>query len=263
MEEKNMEGAKVYDIVYCSSDWHSSSDPLRQSVGDFIERAKDGKARADKDKKVLVVGVGDLFDLMKHGWKAFKSCHAVQQFQQELGDLEFVYVAGNHDPLPWIGEIMAPLGGQIETVPHCEVEVDGTKYYFAHGHQWDKNAWLFRLFTSSFIRLTSWAVVRRLIYWWEETWNPTPGALRRRMQGPGTPREREVYNKKVGWVHGGAGRHAETKDCVVVCGHTHKPWTGHAFHGHKPVLRLHDDGDLVDSLTYLLIDGSGAVLHRL
>lgn len=265
MEAREMGNAKVYDTVYCSSDWHSSPTELRQSVAHFVQRARDGKVEAGENKKVLVLGVGDLFDLMKHGWKAFRGCQAIEDFQNELGDLDFVYVAGNHDPLPWIGEIMAPLGNQVEMVPYKELEVDGNKYYFAHGQQWDRNARWFRLLTPTFIWLTSWAPVRGIVEWWQERLQPTPYALKRRRGSlrTATDTEKELYNQAVGWVHGGAGRHAETRDCVVVCGHTHKPWMGQAFDMGQPELRLHDAGDLVDSLTYLVIDSTGATLHTL
>jgi hypothetical protein len=76
-------------------------------------------------------------------------------------------------------------------------------------------------------------------------------------------RERQRYDEATGWVHGGAGRHAETNECLVICGHTHKPWKADGFEGEKPVQRVHDDGDLVDSCTYLVIEGGTATLQRL
>ena len=278
-----MAEAEVCDKIYCSSDWHNPPDKLKESVVVFLEQAKRCQAEVEKEgKRVLVVGVGDLFDLVIHGWKAFISCQAIQQFAEGIEGLEFVYVAGNHDPLRWVSRIMNALHQPLKVVPHYSLEVDGQEYYFVHGHQWEVKARWIRLWIPLLIWLTSWAPGRRLVQWWNDRVSPTPGRLKSRMkrleaQRETLPRdslewnrmnrslggERERYNQAIGWVHGGAGRYAETNECVVISGHTHKPWKAHAFEGAKPMQRMHDDGDLVDSCTYLVIEGSTVTLRRL
>jgi UDP-2,3-diacylglucosamine pyrophosphatase LpxH len=278
-----MAEAQGYARVYCSSDWHNPPDKLKESVVAFLEQARKGQEDVEKQgKSVMVIGVGDLFDLTRHGWKAFISCQAIQELADELRGLKFVYVAGNHDPLPWIGKIMGAVDQRLKPIPHYGLRIDSQKYYFAHGHQWNAAARCLHLLTPLLIWLTSWSPVRRIVEWWMNRVNPTPGRIKQcmarlEMERDCQPRrsarwsrvnrrlesERERYNESIGWVHGGAGRHAETNGCVVICGHTHKPWRAHAFEGERSVPRLHDDGDLVDSCTYLVIEGGTATLRRL
>jgi metallophosphoesterase superfamily enzyme len=92
-------------IVYCSSDWHCPPQGLRQQVKEFIRKAK-----LDAD---LIVGNGDLFDLMEYPWREFVECKTVQEFSEELEGKPFVYVAGNHDPAKYIRKVIAIPNVQI------------------------------------------------------------------------------------------------------------------------------------------------------
>jgi UDP-2,3-diacylglucosamine pyrophosphatase LpxH len=277
------EETQVYDRVYCSSDWHNPPDKLSDVVAAFLKEAKRGQAEAGLGaRRVLVVGVGDLFELALNGWTAFVSGQAIQQFADELEGLDFVYVAGNHDPPRWVRKVMNHLGRQVRLVNHLSVSVGGHPYHFVHGDRWDRRARWLRPATNLLIWLDGWEPLRRLLQWFLDRLTPTPGALKHRIwrlqeERESQPRssegwqrrsrdlqaEKERYDEAIGWIHGGAGRHAETNDCVVICGHTHKPWKGLAFKGEQPVLRMHDDGDLLDSCTYLVIEGRKATLHRL
>jgi len=68
-------------VVYCSSDGHCSPQGLSEPVKQFIHKAK---VNAD-----LIVGNGDLFNLMEYPWKEFVNCRAVQEFEKELDGRRF------------------------------------------------------------------------------------------------------------------------------------------------------------------------------
>jgi hypothetical protein len=62
--------------------------------------------------------------------------------------------------------------------------------------------------------------------------------------------EKEKYNFFTGRVHSRASEFAEQNSIVAVVGHTHKPW----FAGDWQSPVMYDDGDMVDSWTYLRIE---------
>lgn len=259
---------KVSGRIYCSSDWHNPPDKLKASVKAFIQEAKKGNAD-------LVIGVGDLFDLMDYPWQDFISREgAIQELLDELGDLRFVYIEGNHDPLKWIKRVMAnfePQHLQIWSGPGIyELQLDGRRYQFTHGDQWAIDWKWLRKLSDLLVQIAPVEPVRRLWHWWVNRMNPGRIAQRielRRARLAALRRgsaqwlreealerkEESAYNRFVGWIHGGAGGHAETNDSLVVCGHTHKPWISRAWD--SP--RVYDDGDMVDSWSYLIIEGGG------
>ena len=214
-------------IVYCSSDWHCPPQGLRESVKQFIRKAK-----VDAD---LIVGNGDLFDLMEYPWKEFVNCKAVQEFEEELEGKRFIYVAGNHDPVKYVKRVIA--------IPNVEIrrrefrqDVDKTTYYFTHGHQWG--------FWWSWLRWLSdmlIVVAPPIYHWWLDKISP------RKANEKG---EKEKYNRLTGLIHSGASQFAERNNIIVVIGHTHKPW----FAGDWQLPIMYDDGDMLDSQTYLRIE---------
>jgi len=222
-------------IVYCSSDWHCRPQGLRKPVKQFIR-----KARVDAD---LIVGDGDLFDLMEYPWEEFVNCKAVQEFDEELEGKRFIYVAGNHDPAKYIRKIIA--------IPNVEImhrefraNLDETTYHFTHGHQWGFWwSWLHHLSDMLIV------VAPCIYHWWLNTKSPR----RARERG-----EREKYNLLTGRVHSRASQFAEQNNIIVVIGHTHKPWVA----GDWQSRIMYDDGDMLDSRTYLRIeDGKVATLR--
>ncbi len=223
-------------IVYCSSDWHNPPEGLRNSVKMFIRKAK-----ADAD---LIVGNGDLFDLMEYPWKKFVNCKAVRELKEELEGKKFVYVAGNHDPVKYVKKIIN--GPNIEIVSRIyRVTLNNRTHHFTHGFQWGF-LWPGLIKFSDFL-----VVVVPLIYrWWLTKVTP------RKLKEEG---EREKYNKITGFIHSGACQFAEKNDIVVVIGHTHKPW----FAGEWKFPLMYDDGDMLDSKTYLRIEEGRAQRLRL
>jgi len=218
-------------IVYCSSDWHSSPHELSKSAKEFIDKAK-----VDAD---LIVGNGDLFDLMEYDWKKFVDCKAIQELKERLEGKEFVYVAGNHDPEKYVRKIIAGPNIQVKR-REFEVTLMGRTYHFTHGHRWAIDwSWL-RKFSDILI-----VVVPPLYHRWLKWQNRvSPRKLKEK-------EEIEKYNRKTGLIHSAASKLAEQKDKVVIVGHTHKPW----FAGDWESSLMYDDGDMLDSRTYLRIEG--------
>lgn len=217
-------------IVYCSSDWHNQPDELSEKVKEFIEKAK-----IDAD---LIVGVGDLFDLMEHPWREFVNCKAVQEFKDRLEGKKFVYVAGNHDPARYVRKVVS--GPNIEIRSHdypllIDVGGERTTYHFTHGHQWGIWFWLWKL--SDILLIVAPSVYQRLVN------RDTPRKAKDR-------EEKEKYNWKTGVIHSRASQFAEQNDVTVVIGHTHKPWVAGSWKG----FLMYDDGDMLDSRTYLRIE---------
>ena len=215
-------------IVYCSSDWHNSQVELKDSVRTFIRKAK-----VDAD---LIIGNGDLFDLMEYHWKNFVNCKAVQQLKEELEGKKFIYVVGNHDPAKYVKRVIVEPNIQIVS-RNFRVSLDNRTYHFTHGHQWAIDwSWL-RKFSDILI-----VVAPPMYHWWLN--KVTPRKLKEK-------EEREKYNRITGLIHSGASQFAEQNDIVVVIGHTHKPW----FAGDWESSLMYDDGDMLDSQTYLRIEG--------
>lgn len=223
-------------IVYCSSDWHCSPQGLTQPVKQFIH-----KARVDAD---LIVGAGDLFDLMEYPWKEFVDCKAVQEFSEELEGKPFIYVAGNHDPAKYVRRVIAIPNVQI-VHRKFPLNVGERTYHFTHGHQWGF-WWSWLRYLSDMLIV----IAPPIYHYWLNRVSP------RKAKESG---EKEKYNLFTGRVHSRASQFAEQNDIVVVLGHTHKPW----FAGDWKSYIMYDDGDMLDSKTYLRIEGSQVETLRL
>lgn len=222
-------------IVYCSSDWHNSPHKLKGSVKTFIDKAK-----IDAD---LIVGNGDLFDLMEYPWREFVNGKAIQELNEKLEGKKFIYVAGNHDPARYVRKVIR--GTNIELVsPNYQVTLDSRTYYFTHGHRWGIWSWLWKL--SDILLVVAPPIYRRLVN------RDTPRQAKER-------KEKEKYNWKTGVIHSGASQFAEQNDITVVIGHTHKPWAA----GSWDFSLMYDDGDMLDSQTYLRIEGTEVERLRL
>jgi len=214
-------------VVYCSSDWHCPPQGLSEPVKQFIHRAK-----VDAD---LIVGNGDLFDLMEYPWKEFVNCRAVREFEKELDGKRFIYVAGNHDPTKYIRKVVEIPNVEIKH-PAYPLDVGNTTYYFTHGYHWGFHwSWLRWFFDPLIILVPP-------IY---HCWNKKNSAKRAKEKG-----ELQKYSHLIALVHSRASQFAELKDVTVVIGHTHKPW----FAGDWENYIMYDDGDMLDSKTYLRIE---------
>ncbi len=293
-----MPKVKDYLKVYCSSDWHNPPDRLEDSVRRFIEEAKAGGA----DLVIGVGDLFDLADYpWKRFADEGGAIQQLGELLKGHG-LEFIYIEGNHDPIYWIDKVIAPKKYPYLNFPNlevfhgkekgdvCAVNVGDSTYHFVHGDQWALDWKWLRKLSRLTIPIASLGPIRRLTHWWVSRMNPA-GIKRKalwlereakraqekwqakREQDKGSPdwrkwdrqakkarEERERYNQVTGWIHGGASGHAETNKCVVVCGHTHKPWEAAAD---EDTPRLYDDGDMVDSCRYLVIDEKGVTSHKL
>ncbi len=221
-----------------SSDWHCQPDELIPQAREII-----GKAEPGKD---ILVGVGDLFDFLPLGKDRFKNSKAIDDFILALGGQTFYYVAGNHDPYPWVKERFKDYPN-VMVVRHRSFE---DKWYFRHGHGWSHNWWFLRHFAAGFVEFMT-DHLPRLWYWFSRRMGWIP-SKHREAAHVGGPRERHKYNDKVGIVWRNAIQHAQHNNISVIVGHTHcSGILKRAMNGLKAVIA--DGGDLRDG-TYLLID---------
>jgi predicted phosphodiesterase len=216
-------------VVYCSSDWHCGPKALSDNVRKFLDRAV-----VDSD---LIIGNGDLFDVMREGLKSFVDCPSIRELKGRLQGKEFIYVTGNHDPEKYVRRIIE--------APHIKVvgknydkTLGNTRYRFVHGYHWGLIwSWLQYLCDLLILLRAAW-----VYNWWV---NKVNSARQAKYKG-----EKEKYDRLTGHVHRGACKFAEQEDMVVIVGHTHKPWAA----GDWEKYFMYDDGDMLDSGTYLRIE---------
>jgi len=220
-----------------SSDWHCQPQELILQARELMGKALPGDT---------LVGVGDLFDFLPLGKDRFKNSKAIDDFIQLLGGREFYYVAGNHDPYPWVKERFSDYPN-IKVARNVNFE---NRWYFRHGHGWSHDWWLLRPLAPGIVEFMA-DHLPRPWYWFSKKagWIPSQdrGAIY-----VGSPRERQKYDDKVGIVWRNALFHAQHNNISVIVGHTHCSGVlKRASNGSKAVIA--DGGDLRDG-TYLLID---------
>lgn len=222
-----------------SSDWHCQPDELIPQARELIKRADPGKD--------ILVGVGDLFDFLPLGKDKFKDSKAIADFIEALGGQTFYYVAGNHDPYPWVRKRFKD---------YANIKVYRTlnwedKWYFRHGHSWADDWRYLRHIAPRFVEFMAehfprfWLWFSRRMGWMPST-HKEHGYV-------GSPRERHKYNKAVGKVWRHAIRRAQHNDFTVMIGHTHcSGILRRAMDGEVKAV-MADGGDLRDG-TYLVIE---------
>ena len=229
-----------------SSDWHCQPEELIPEAMKLIGQAEPGDT---------LVGVGDLFDFLPLGKEKFKNSKAIDDFINLLGGREFYYVAGNHDPYPWVKERFSK-HGNIKVVRNVNFD---NRWYFRHGHGWSHDWWLLRHFAPSVVELMADRLPRPW-YWFSKKMGWIPSEDKAAISSPyplhygeGRERmERQKYNDKVGVVWRNALRYAQHNNISVIVGHTHCSGVLiRANNGSKAVIA--DGGDLRDG-TYLVID---------
>ena len=226
-------------MFLASSDWHCQPDEL-------IPQARELIGRSDPSKDTLV-GVGDLFDFLPLGKDRFKNSKAIDDFIDALGGRTFYYVAGNHDPYPWVRKRFKN---------YANIKVYRTlnwedKWYFRHGHSWADDWRYLRHIAPALVEFMA-EHCPRLWYWFSRRMGWMSSAHKEHGY-VGSPRERHKYNKAVGKVWRHAIRRAQHNDFTVMIGHTHCSGILRRAMDSEVKAVMADDGDLRDG-TYLLID---------
>ncbi len=225
-------------MLIVSSDWHCQPEALIPQARELIEKAEPGKD--------ALVGVGDLFNFLPMGKDKFKNSKAIDDFIKLLGGQTFYYVAGNHDPYPWVKERFKDYPNIIV----ARIVNFEDRWYFRHGHGWSIDWRLLRHFAPGVVEFMT-EHFPTLWYWFTMKMGWIPSKQKEALY-IGGPRERQKYSDMVGIVWRHAIRHAQHNNLAVIVGHTHcSGILKRAMNGVKAVIA--DGGDLRDG-TYLLID---------
>ncbi len=220
-----------------SSDWHCQPEELIPQAAELIGRAEPSD---------ILIGVGDLFDFLPLGKEKFNNSRAIDDFINLLGGREFYYIAGNHDPFPWVKERF----GSYSNIKVSRTVTFDNRWRFRHGHGWSCDWWLLRHFAPGVVEFMT-DHLPTLWYWLSKKAGWIPSDHKRAVYFGGSG-ERQQYNDKVGIVWSNALQHAQHNDMSVIVGHTHCSGVlTRAKNGCKAVIA--DAGDLRDG-TYLLID---------
>jgi len=238
------------EIIFASSDWHCDPDSLIDEAKEFIRRGKEAKT--------MLVGGGDLLNLLPIGREKFKGARVVNELVQALDGYPFHYVSGNHDPYRWVVELFRDFPN-IKVMKWLEGELGGQAYFFTHGHQWAIDWAFLRHFAPRFVEF--------MVDYFPKLWYRFCKRMgwmaseAKRQTGAGY-RERQKYNDLTGIIWRGGIRFAQHRGCCVILGHTHtsgelKRFTG----GNMGIISLMvDGGDLRDG-TYVVVDSDARLVY--
>ena len=230
-------------MILKSSDWHCGPEGLSEDAKEFIRK---GKALG-----ATLVGNGDLFNLLPIGFDAFVNCAAIRQFEEEIGDYQFYYVAGNHDPYKWVKKLF---GHMPNVTVKRHVELD--RFYFTHGHPWSFDWWLLRHIAPQLVTFMV-DVFPNQWNWFCGKVGWLPGKIKEDVKQE--RRETTDYGTAVGKVWDAALKHAQKNDQIVIVGHTH--CSGRMLGAIEYIITtVFADGGLLKDTTYMRIEESKASL---
>lgn len=178
------------------------SDELRQIIG------------IAKEEDAWLGSVGDLFNLLPHGLRAYLGSKTIKEFKQEVSGLRVFLCGGNHDPVPW-------LKGLFYDCPNIVVERNRTIYHspmkcdlhFRHGHGWSPDWYFLRHFAPSLVEFMAdhcpepW-------YWFSREMGWIPSAVKQE-------KSEQDYHLVVMSVWYKAVKYARRHNVRVINGHTH------------------------------------------
>ena len=231
------------EIIFESSDWHCDPDSLIEKAKEFISRGKQAGA--------IIVGGGDLFNLLPIGRDKFNGARVVNELVQVLDGYPFYYVSGNHDPYRWVVELFRDVPN-IKVVKRLEGKLAGRVYFFTHGHQWAIDWALLRHFAPRFVEFMVDYFPRLWYHFCQRVGWMASEAKRQASTGYW---ERQKYNDLTGIIWRNGIRFAQHNDCCVILGHTHTSGELRRFTGASTGITsvMVDGGDLRDG-TYVVVD---------
>ncbi|MDI6860333.1 MAG: metallophosphoesterase [Methanocellales archaeon] len=211
--------------TYCISDTHIGFEHSHyKAIARLLK-----KARKDADELILC---GDILDLWRCPLPKIKKdplySEAYFDLLNTMKEVPSIYIRGNHDIyIQKTGFPFPTVGKMME---------DGI--YYTHG-------WEFDLMQRLGSPLYYW-LVTHFPYLYQKFFR-TPSQIRT---------EEDPYNRLVGAIHAEARIFAEKRGYdKIVIGHTHQPFMGDHI--------VYDCGDLIDSLSYLIIEDGVPVLHKM
>lgn len=218
-------------IDFIGTDAHlNPSEPVPAQVRLFVQNAREAGAR--------VVFGGDTFNLLPWGMKKWgPDAPAVGELVGLLAPQD-EFIAGNHDPLPWLGQVLKPHGFEPKrTLDRSEGQ---ESWAYTHGHQ--RSDWfIWRLFAPA---LVEYMVERHSSLWYRLCrwlrW--LPGREKER-----PPRaETQRYTMMTRGVQSAWETYGERNARNLVIGHTHKAKMSTTWLSDVTLIRFLDAGDLRD-----------------
>jgi len=237
-------------IIFESSDWHCGPGELIQEAKEFIARGKGAEA--------ILVGCGDLFDLLPLGREQFHQSQAVKELIQAIDGYPFYYVSGNHDPYRWVVELFHPFPN-VKVTRRLECELTGRTYLFTHGHQWAIDWALLRHIAPQFVEFMV-DFSPRIWYRFCKRAGLMASEIKPKAITGG--RERQQYDDLTGLIWRNGIRFAQHHSLCVVLGHTHTSGKLERFVDENTgtVSIIVDGGDLRDG-TYVVVDRDARLAH--
>jgi len=237
--------------IYCLSDlhigWRISNYPKIIEILDKVKR--------DADMLILC---GDIFDLWRCPEEIILTVEPYKQAYNKLVedvnesmnvlplDKKIIYVSGNHDYLihRWEKETGAPFI-PFPVVRKWSMELNGYRYLFVHGWQFDTTVGPFMLLASMMPEIY-YEFVSNFPWLYQKFWRH-PGDI---------PRTEAAYSQKSEKIHRVADEFRKRMGYdYLVIGHTHDPGV-YVYQRQDPDISnaVVDCGDMVDSLSYVIIE---------
>jgi len=237
-------------IIFESSDWHCQPDGLIPEAGELIARGKETGA--------MLIGCGDLLDLLPLGREKFRHAGAVRELVSSLDGYPFYYVCGNHDPYRWVVELFQPFPN-IKVLRRLVYRRDSRTYYFTHGHQWAIDWALLRYVAPNIVQFMVdfcpglWYRFCKRAGWMASEVKPRVATGQK---------ERQQYDDFTGLIWRNGIRFAQHHGLCVVLGHTHTSGKLERFVDSSTgtIVIMVDGGDLRDG-TYVVVDQDARIEH--
>jgi predicted MPP superfamily phosphohydrolase len=248
-------------IVFSDAHLHGGDESL-----DKIKLLRD---IIEKEKPAIVILNGDILDRWQAPWEAsldsqsWKVIHDMILKRKE-DHLQTYYVKGNHD---WT--VQKKFVSDPKLCSYLELVVGGKRYLFIHGWQFDV-IWSGIWYIPGISRL-AFFIATKMPWMMSGIYhclykNHTPakkkekalGLCKKRQSAADTSAAMDAFSEwtlHIGVVHLRASKYAHDHKVKTIIGHTHGP---SLFNG-----LMADDGDMLDSFTYLYISKDGVQLKQL
>lgn len=201
------------DLIIESSDWHEEPDFLSDEAKNLIGLAKEEGA--------TLIGCGDIANLVPLGREAWRGCHCLWELKRALDGYPFYWTPGNHDPYPWVVELL----GDWPNVHIARSMVWDTPVglvEFRHGHRWAVDWWILRHIAPPLVEILT-ELCPNQWYWICQQMGWLLSERRREIENmaTSTPEKERDYQQAIECNWWMATGHTHRKRRRVVLGHTH------------------------------------------
>ena len=158
--------------------------------------------------------VGDTFNVLPYGWNRWQEDDAQAAVKSLLSHIpkDSVFVFGNHDGrLSWLKALVAP----FPAVRQLDLEIQGRRFRFLHGHQFTYWRILARVADEFVETMVGCSLTRKAWYNFCRS---------KRWMASGMPQSNPKYAAILITAWGWAMKEALDKKTNLVMGHTHTQW---------------------------------------